>query len=125
VWHTGGQWWIYCNGTSASDAIGYYPDTLFSGGALTKYASEIDFGGETVGTTSFPPMGSGHFAAEGWQQAAYQRTIGYYLIQGGAMVDANLTPGAASPACYTAQVGMYEPPWSKTLWFGGPGGSTC
>ena len=125
VWHTGGRWYIYYNGTSGSNAIGYYPDTLFRGGALTHNATEIDFGGETVGTTSWPPMGSGHFAAEGWQRAAYQRTIGYYPPQGGAMVDGNLTPAAASPQCYTAQVTRYAAPWSETLWFGGPGGTNC
>jgi hypothetical protein len=125
VWHTGGRWWIYYNGTSGSNAIGYYPDTLFRGGALTNNASEIDFGGETVGTTSFPPMGSGHFAEEGWQRAAYQRTIGYYPPQGGAMVNGNLTAAAASPACYTADVVLYAAPWSEALWYGGPGGSTC
>ena len=125
VWHTGGRWWIYYNGTSGSNAIGYYPDTLFKGGALTHNATEIDFGGETVGTTSFPPMGSGHFAAEGWQRAAYQRAIGYYPPAGGAMVNGNLTPSAASPGCYTAQVALYAAPWSEALWYGGPGGTTC
>jgi hypothetical protein len=125
VWHTGGRWWIYYNGTSGSNAIGYYPDTLFRGGALTQHATEIDFGGETVGTTSFPPMGSGHFAADGWQRAAYQRTIGYYSPVGGAMINGNLTPSATSPGCYTAQVVLYAAPWSETLWFGGPGGTSC
>ena len=123
TWHTGGRWWIYVNGTKGSNAIGYYPDSLFKGGALTGNASEIDYGGETVGTTTFPPMGSGHFANEGWQKAAYQRTIGYYPPQGGAMVNANLTPSQNWPNCYTAKVDMFGSPWLKTLWFGGPGGN--
>lgn len=124
-WHTGGRWWLYYNGTSGSNAIGYYPDTLYSGGALAGNASEIDYGGETVGTTSFPPMGSGQFANQGWQRAAYQRTIGYYPPLGGAMINANLTPSQAWPSCYTAQVNMYASPWFETLWYGGPGGSPC
>jgi Neprosin len=124
-WHTGGRWWLYYNGTSGSNAIGYYPDTIYRGGALAGNATEIDFGGETVGTTSFPPMGSGHFAVEGWQKAAYQRTIGYYAPLGGAMVNANLTAVQASPSCYTAKVVMYGSPWFETLWYGGPGGSPC
>lgn len=82
-WHTGGCWWLYYNGTSGSNAIGYYPDLLYKGSALAGNASDIDFGGETVGTTTFPPMGSGHFANEGGQKAAYQRTIGYYKSEGG------------------------------------------
>jgi len=122
-WHTGGRWWFYYNGTSGSNAIGYYPDSLYKGGALAGNASEIDYGGETVGTTSFPPMGSGHFAKEGWQKAAYQRTIGYYKPAGGAMVNAGLTPSQSWPACYTAKVTMYASPWFETLWFGGPGGN--
>ncbi len=123
-WHTGGKWWFYFNGTAGANCIGYYPDTLFKGGALTQHADEIDYGGETVGTTSFPPMGSGHFAAEGWQKAAFQRQIGYWTPQGGAMIDASLTPSQSWPKCYTAQVTKYAAPWSETLWYGGPGG-TC
>jgi Neprosin len=122
-WHTGGRWWLYYNGTAGSNAIGYYPDTLYGGGALAAHATEIDYGGETVGTTSFPPMGSGAFANQGWQKAAYQRTIGYWPPLGGAMINANLTPSASWPGCYTAQVTLYAAPWYETLWFGGPGGS--
>jgi Neprosin/Neprosin activation peptide len=123
-WHTGGRWWLYYNGTQGSNAIGYYPDTLYGGGALAGHATEIDYGGETVGTTSFPPMGSGAFANQGWQHAAYQRNIGYWPPPGGAMINANLSPSQAWPGCYTAQVTFYAPPWSETLWYGGPGG-TC
>ena len=122
-WHTGGRWWLYNNGTSGSNAIGYYPDTLYQGGALAGNASEIDFGGETVGTTSFPPMGSGHFANEGWQKAAYQRTIGYYKPAGGAMVNAGLTCSQSWPKCYTCKIEMDGSPWLETLWYGGPGGN--
>jgi len=122
-WLTGGRWWLYVNGTSGSNAIGYYPVSLYQGGALASQAAEIDYGGETTGTTSFPPMGSGAFANQGWQRAAYQRTIGYWPPSGGAMVNASLTPSQAWPACYTAQVQMYAAPWFETLWYGGPGGN--
>jgi hypothetical protein len=122
-WHTGGRWWLYYNGTSGSNAIGYYPDSIYKGGCLAGNASEIDYGGETVGTTTFPHMGSGHFAKEGWQKAAYQRTIGYYKPVGGAMVNASLTPSQGWPKCYTAKVEMFGSPWFETLWYGGPGGN--
>jgi len=122
-WHTGGRWWLYFNGTAGSNAIGYFPDTLFKGGALASHATEIDYGGEVVGTTTFPPMGSGHFASEGWQRAAYQRTVGYWTPLGGAMNNASLTPSQSWPNCYTAQVVKYASPWFETLWFGGPGGN--
>jgi hypothetical protein len=122
-WHTGGRWWLYYNGTQGTNAIGYYPDSLYGGGALATQAAEIDFGGETTGTTSFPPMGSGAFANQGWQKAAYQRTIGYWPPAGGAMVNANLTASAGWPNCYTADVVFYGAPWLESLWYGGPGGS--
>ena len=99
------------------------PDSLYKGGALAGHATEIDYGGETVGTTSFPAMGSGAFANQGWQHAAYQRNIGYWPPQGGAMIDANLNPSQGWPGCYTAEVDLYAPPWSETLWYGGPGGN--
>ena len=121
-WLTGGRWWLYYNGTLGSNAIGYYPVTLFTGGALASQASEIDYGGETVGTTSFPSMGSGAFANQGWQQAAFQRTIGYWPPLGGARINARLNPVQAWPECYTAEVDLYGAPWNETLWFGGPGG---
>jgi hypothetical protein len=122
-WLTGGNWWLYYNGTQGSNAIGYYPVTLYQGGALASNATEIDYGGETVGTTSFPTMGSGEFANQGWQRAAYQHTIGYWPPLGGAMINANLTPAQAWPSCYTAEVGLYGDPWYETLWYGGPGGN--
>jgi Neprosin/Neprosin activation peptide len=122
-WLTGGRWYLYFNGTQGSNIIGYYPVSLYRGGALATQASEIDYGGETTGTTSFPPMGSGAFANQGWQRAAYQRAIGYWPPQGGAMINANLTASQAWPNCYTAEVQMYAPSWSETLWFGGPGGN--
>ena len=28
-WHTGGRWWLYYNGTSGSNAIGHYPDSIY------------------------------------------------------------------------------------------------
>lgn len=122
-WHTGGAWWLYYNGCLGTNVIGYYPDTLFKGGALASYASEIDYGGETVGTTSWPPMGSGAFANTGWEHAAYQEDIGYWTPQGGKMIQANLTPSQPWPADYTAIVKVEGDPWYETLWFGGPGGN--
>ena len=89
---------------------------------MSRNASGIDYGGETVGTTSFPPMGSGAFANTGWQHAAYQRQI-YYFPSSGGSAWANLTPSQAWPNCYTAQVANYGSPWNVTLWYGGPGGN--
>jgi hypothetical protein len=118
-----GNWWLYLGGEAAANAVGYYPTSLYRGGAMASAAAEIDYGGETVGTTSWPPMGSGQFAATGWQHAAYQRGV-HYFPTGGGRLDAALTQSPNS-GCYTAQVVKYNPTWSETLWFGGPGGSNC
>lgn len=115
---SGGRWWLYVNGTG----IGYYPVSIYNNGALAGHASGIDYGGETVGTTSFPPMGSGAFANAGWQKAAYQRQI-YYFPTAGGSAWANLTASQSWPNCYTAQLSNFAAPWNVTLWFGGPGGN--
>lgn len=118
----GGRWWIYVNGTQGSNAIGYYPASLYGTGSLATHSNLIDYGGEVVGTTTFPGMGSSHFAAEGWTKACYQRQIECYP-QAGGMVDASLTAQQQWPHCYTATVAKYNPNWSETLWYGGPGGN--
>jgi hypothetical protein len=119
-----GRWWLYINGEVGTDAIGYYPVSIYRNGALASGASGIDYGGEVVGSTSWPPMGSGAFANTGWQHAAYQKDIRYYL-PGGGTTNASLVGSAASPQCYTETFDGYNPPWNATLFFGGPGGSNC
>jgi hypothetical protein len=117
-----GNWWLYANGTTAAHAIGYYPGALYRGGVLAARADRIDYGGETVGNTSWPPMGSGRFAQDGYLYAAYQRTIYYYPTTGGA-VFARLTKSETTPSWYTANVIDYAAPWNQTIFFGGPGGA--
>jgi hypothetical protein len=117
-----GHWWLYWGGGASSNALGYYPTSLYSGGAMASHAAEIDYGGETVGTTSFPGMGSGHFAKEGWSKACYQRDITYFPT-GGGQVNASLTASQGWPSCYTSQVIMYASPWFETEFYGGPGGN--
>jgi len=118
-----GNWWLYLGGEAATNTVGYFPTSIYRGGAMGSYAAEIDYGGEVVGTTSWPPMGSGAFAAAGWQHAAFQRQVHYFPTTGG-IVDASLTASASSP-CYTAIAQRYASPWSETVWFGGPGGTNC
>ncbi|MEA2879656.1 MAG: hypothetical protein QOF14_4852 [Hyphomicrobiales bacterium] len=121
---TQGRWWLYVGGGAAANAIGYYPVSIYNNGAMASHASEIDYGGETVGTTSFPPMGGGVFANQGYQHAAYHRDVRFFPSGGGNNV-ASLTAAAASPACYTAAVTKFNAPWNETLFYGGPGGTTC
>ena len=54
-WLANGRWYLYFNGTQGSNVIGYYPVSLYRGGALATQASEIDYGGETTGTPASRP----------------------------------------------------------------------
>src|SRR5262249_12080089 len=72
-----GNWWLAYNG----NWVGYYPGGVYRGGQLSRNAQNVDFGGETVGAGTtiklphWPAMGSGRLAAQGYQEAAYQRQI--------------------------------------------------
>ncbi|WP_180982578.1 neprosin family prolyl endopeptidase [Methylocella silvestris] len=116
-----GKWWLYVNGTAAANAIGYYPASLYNGGAMSIAAEEIDYGGETVGTKSWPAMGSGKFASLGFGKAAYQSDI-FYIPASGPSVSANLTVSQDWPWAYTASFSYLNSPNFSTLFFGGPGG---
>lgn len=119
-----GKWWLYFNGTAASNAIGYYPDSIFNKGPLTSGATAIKFGGEVCSDSGvFPPMGSGAkpIANGGYGTVAYQRGISYYTAKG-AVTDVNLTNHQDSPNCYQVQVDYNVAPWLGTVWFGGLGG---
>jgi hypothetical protein len=118
------NWWLFLGGTDAGHAVGYYPGSLFGGGQLAANAQDIDYGGETIGTTSWPPMGSGAFADAGWQRAAYQRDIYYFPTSGGAQY-ADLTVSQPSPSCYTLGLFSAAAPWNRYFFFGGPGGNNC
>ena len=76
-----------------------------------------------VGSTSWPEMGSGEFADQGWQKAAYQRNIFYYKPDRSA-VWADLTPSQQSPDCYTIDVNN-DKNWEQYFFYGGPGGNGC
>jgi len=120
---TGGNWWLFLQGNGSFEAVGYYPGSVYRGGQLTRYATRVDYGGETVGTTSWPQMGSGVLASSGYQQAAYQRYI-FYLDSTVRGTFTSLKPSQTSPRCYTLS---YTPSslgglWHTYFFFGGPGG---
>lgn len=120
-----GNWWIYVGGTQASDALGYYPASLYSGGQMASNATQFLCGGETVcDSGGWGDMGSGALASAGWQQAAYQRDI-YIFPTGGNSAWANLLAVQPSPSCYTINVASATDPWNIYFFFGGPGGSSC
>ncbi|MGO8672818.1 MAG: neprosin family prolyl endopeptidase [Capsulimonadaceae bacterium] len=121
----GGNWWLYLQGTTAANAVGYFPTSLFNGGQMATNATEIDYGGEVVDATSWPPMGSGAFANAGPNVAAYHRDIYFFPAGAATAQPANLTPEQPSPSCFTIAVNSGPDPWNEYFYFGGPGGGGC
>ena len=116
-----GNWWLFLQGS----AVGYYPGSLYNNGQLTKYAQEVDYGGETyTGGSSWPQMGSGKFASAGWQQAAFQNSIFYIDPTTRSGTYATLTPSQTNPSCYTINVTPSSKGgnWGTYFYFGGAGG---
>jgi hypothetical protein len=128
---SGGNWWLFLGGSGSPQAVGYYPTTLYGNGQLANFATAIDYGGEVVGTTSWPQMGAGVPASRGFRHAAYQRQI-FYGDLSAATHWSTLTP-VASPrlrgrgSCYSifftpASAGSS---WDSYFFFGGTGGGGC
>jgi Neprosin len=115
------KWWIYIGGTKSSNAIGYYPVSVFGNGPMKSGATRIEYGGETAGESNFPPMGSGAFGTAGFPNAAYQRDISYFPLDGGASIP-QLTLRNPTPKCYKSILRQHRPDWNLTLYYGGPGG---
>jgi hypothetical protein len=123
-WLYYGNWWLSLNGTW----VGYYPGSIYGGGQLSRNATIIEFGGETVadggyGYYYYPPMGSGNWATAGWQYAAYQRDI-YYIDTINTAYWASLNAATEAPACYSTKGPFYDgnSSWGIYFFFGGPGG---
>jgi hypothetical protein len=118
-----GNWWLYLGGTSASNAIGYWPTSIYNGGQMASNADTITFGGETCSTTgSYAPMGSGAFASSGWTQAAYHRDIYYFPTDSSAQWP-QLGIIQNTPNLYTIGLSSAADPWNIYFFYGGPGGS--
>jgi hypothetical protein len=117
-----GNWWLFLGGT----AIGYYPGSVYHGGQLTHYAQLIEFGTESVGTTVWPPEGSGQWSSKGFSYAAYQRNL-FYINTSGTGVWDSLTAEQPSPKCYSISGPFYSSSsgWGIYFYEGGPGGNGC
>ncbi|MGC2110092.1 MAG: neprosin family prolyl endopeptidase [Candidatus Korobacteraceae bacterium] len=118
-----GNWWLALGNNTRRTWVGYYPGTIFRGGQMSQNAQTITYGGETVGTGNWGPMGSGAFAVKGYRVAAYQRQV-YYIDLNSASQWALLNAQQPSPNCYTVNgpiVGN-DTIWGNYFFFGGPGG---
>jgi hypothetical protein len=116
-----GNWWLALGGAW----VGYYPGTLYRGGQMTRNAQTITYGGETVGSWIWPPMGSGRWANAGFRFAANQRNV-FYIDPNSVTWWANLTAQQPSP-CYSTSGTFFsnQPGWGIYFYFGGPGGRGC
>ena len=123
---SGGNWWLYLGGLQPQHAVGYYPASVFNGGAMTSHATQALYGGETVcgATGPWPEMGSGAFSGAIYPHPAWHRAI-FVMPRGGGAQWATLTGESPSPACYNQFVGNYLAPWNVTMFYGGPGGGNC
>ena len=118
-----GAWWLYVDGEDEANAVGYYELGVFGDGPLASYATELGFGGEVDGTTSWPPMGSGAFADAGYRHAAYQRDLKYRALDGTYHDCTGMIPDTPVPSLFKASLSDNSNPWNQTLFFGGPGGT--
>jgi hypothetical protein len=130
-----GNWWVW----AAGEWAGYYPHckggdappcatgTLFSATGIRDQADRLDWYGEVFDSSAPRPtstdMGSGAFAAEGWQRAAYFRNLTYFWApathwwwDGGALL-------VTDRECYSGAGPFYsdDPAWRNWFFFGGPG----
>ena len=116
-----GNWWMSLGGEYGW--VGYVNGASYRGGAMSRYSTLFEYGGEVVGTTEWPPMGSGRFPATGLHEAAYHRSI-VWRNSADALSNANLTPVDPSPSCFKTKT-FGEPNWGSYFFFGGPGGRDC
>ena len=117
-----GKWWLYADGT----AVGYYPASQYSPGTMTKYSVSMEFGTESVSSTTVdPPEGSGKWSNAGFKKAAYHRNLNYFSTSG-KETQVHLTRDEPSPKCYTV-TGPFDniSGWGEYFYDGGPGGSGC
>jgi len=128
AYFTSDGWWLYVDGLSSDNALGYYPISLFGSGQMASGADTIEYGGETVSgnppSGDWGPMGSGAYGEKGWQQSAYQRYIYYYMAGGGSQW-ATLNVVQPVSACYSFAGGFDPTNWGTYFFFGGPGGGDC
>ncbi|XP_068655643.1 protein neprosin-like [Aristolochia californica] len=118
------QWWLIVG----NESIGYWPNHIFN--SLSGKADRIHWGGEVYNPdeavlqlkSDMPPMGSGHFAEEGYGKSSFMRAM-QVVIANNTIVDAPKThPFVDTPKCYNMIDKGHFDSWGRTFFFGGPGG---
>lgn len=112
-------WWLYIN----QQAVGYYPQSVFGSGPLSKAANTFLTGGEVSSNGTWGPMGSYMYAQSGFGKAAYIRNI-TIMAMDGSLHDMKMVPFVTAPNCYTFAYGN-DPNWRSSIFYGGPGSNNC
>ncbi|KAF7828306.1 NEP-interacting protein 1 [Senna tora] len=114
-----GNWWLVLAKTY--ERIGYWPKAIFTG--LQSCGQRVEWGGQVFSpsdkTIATPPMGSGHFAEEGFLKAATFDNLQYLNLQFDRIQTGwdQLEHHFMSHECYT--LSKYE---DHGIFYGGPGG---
>lgn len=136
-----GNWWVWVAGEWA----GYYPNcigggappcargTLFSENGIRDQASRLDWYGEVFDASApaatSTDMGSGEFAVNGWQHAAYFRYLTFFWQPATYWWWDSGSVSVTDATCYSANGPFYssDPSWHNWYFYGGPGkeGSGC
>ena len=115
-----GNWWLMINGVW----VGYYPASIFSGGAMVKKDAKLTayFGGENTGNLPTSEMGSGNFASTGYKNAAFLSNLSA-LDASGSAFDISGTGFVTNSNCYSVALGISPPSTTagSYFYFGGPG----
>jgi hypothetical protein len=123
------DWWLKVNDVW----IGYYPNSLFNSQGIANYSNVIDYGGEVVnfatgGLHTTTQMGSGRFPKEGWQYAAFIRSLKYLdlnnYLQDSIPLTKNTHDTNDVDNSNYYDLSLYsstDPNWLQYFYFGGPG----
>ncbi|XP_074571947.1 protein neprosin-like [Curcuma longa] len=117
-----GNWWLEFG---PGVLVGYWPSYLFN--HLAVHGTMVQFGGEIfntrpAGVHTSTQMGSGHYAEQGFRQAAYFRNLQVVDWDNSLIPAANIKVIADHPNCYDIQARSNNV-WGNYFYFGGPGRS--
>jgi hypothetical protein len=130
-----GNWWVW----AAGEWAGYYPfcrggdaapcdsGTLFSAAGIRDQASRLDWYGEVFDSSApaatSTDMGSGDFAADGWQHAAYFRNLTFFWAPATYWWWDSGSVTVTDAACYSRTGPFFSSvdAWRNWYFYGGPG----
>jgi Neprosin len=126
------NWWLFRGG----NAVGYYPAAFYGNTSSIRHTLEV--GSETAVSSgnSYPPAGSGNWAAALYGYAAYMRNL-FYVAPNGSGIWSNYHY-LDNASCYNTagpfqngqggNIPQNSPNpswWTEYVFVGGPGGINC